>query len=153
MHVLRPLYVVLALVGIILIVRLFFVPEDFGVHERGYMYAWYRKSNEEEWKAVKPKYQGKEYCMDCHREVDQQIRSSRHNLIECENCHGPALEHPSNPPKLALEQGRELCLRCHIYLPYPTSQRLEVKGIDPDEHKPGLDCIACHNPHTASKPN
>jgi hypothetical protein len=53
MHVLRPLYVVLALAGMILIARIFVVPEDFGIHEKGYMYGWYRKANEEEWKAFK----------------------------------------------------------------------------------------------------
>ncbi len=89
MHVLRPLYVVLAIAGIILFARTFVVPEDFGIHESGYMYGWYRKANEGEWRAFKPKYQGQEYCRDCHAEQEQQVRSSRHNLIECENCHGP----------------------------------------------------------------
>jgi len=40
MHQLRPLIVVLALAGVILIARIFVVPEDFGVHESGYMYGW-----------------------------------------------------------------------------------------------------------------
>ncbi|MDI6753177.1 MAG: cytochrome c3 family protein [Thermodesulfobacteriota bacterium] len=153
MHVFRPLIVVLALAGTILIVRNFIVPSDFGVHESGYMYGWYRKSNEGEWKAVKVKYQGKEYCQDCHAESDQQVRSSRHNLIECENCHGPALEHPSNPAKLAIDRGRELCLRCHTHLAYPTSKRSEISGIDAESHNPGGDCVGCHNPHQASKPH
>jgi hypothetical protein len=50
MHVLRPFFVFLAFVAIVLIVRFFYVPKDFGIHERGYMYGWHRKSNEEEWK-------------------------------------------------------------------------------------------------------
>jgi hypothetical protein len=61
MHVLRPLFVVLAIAGLILIARIFVVPDDFGIHESGYMYGWYRKGNEEEWKALKAKYQGKDY--------------------------------------------------------------------------------------------
>ncbi|MDH4264856.1 MAG: cytochrome c3 family protein [Deltaproteobacteria bacterium] len=152
MHVLRPLYVVLALAGMILIARIFVVPEDFGIHEKGYMYGWYRKANEEEWKAFKVKYQGKEYCQDCHAQLEQEVRSSRHNIIECENCHGPALEHPSDPQKLTIDRSRELCLRCHTYLPYPTSKRSEIKGIDPNQHNPGGECVVCHNPHQASKP-
>ena len=152
MYVLRPLYVVLALVGAILIARAFIVPKDFGTHESGYMYGWYRKSNEGEWKALKAKYQGKEYCRDCHAEQDQEVSSFRHNMIECENCHGPALEHPTAPPKLTLDRSRELCLRCHTYLPYPTSQRSTIKGIDADQHNPGAECVGCHNPHQATKP-
>ncbi len=152
MHVLRPLYVVLALVVIILAARTLFVPEDFGIHERGYMYGWYRAGNPAEWKAVKVKYQGKEYCRDCHADEEKQVLSAPHKAIECENCHGPALEHPSDPPKLTLDRSRGLCLRCHTYLPYPTSKRSEIKGIDPDQHNPGLECAGCHNPHRASKP-
>ena len=152
MHVLRPLYVVLAIAGIILIARTFFVPEDFGIQESGYMYGWYRKANEGEWRALKPKYQGQEYCRDCHGEQGKQVRSSRHNLIECENCHGPARGHPDDPQKLTLDRSRELCLRCHTYLPYPTSKRSEIKGIQPDQHNPGGECADCHNPHQASKP-
>jgi predicted CXXCH cytochrome family protein len=122
MHVLRPLFAVLALAGIILIARTFVVPEDFGIHESGYMYGWYRKGNEEEWKAFKVKFQGKEYCKDCHAEQFQRLRSSPHTIIECENCHGPAVEHPAEPQKLIIDRSRDLCLRCHSDLPYPTSK-------------------------------
>ena len=152
MHVLRPLYVILGIVGLILVARTMVVPKDFGVHERGYMYGWYRKANEEEWKAFKVKYQGKEYCQTCHAEEEQQVNASRHKTIECENCHGPAVEHPADPQKLILDRSRELCLRCHTYLSYPTSKRSEIKGIDPDQHNPGGECVGCHNPHQASKP-
>ncbi len=60
MHVLRPLYLVLAIVAIILIARTFLTPDDFGTHEQGYMYGWYRQSNVEEWKNFPVKYQGRE---------------------------------------------------------------------------------------------
>ena len=152
MHVFRPLYIVLLLVGLIFVARTMVVPKDFGVHESGYMYGWYRKSNEGEWKDFKPKYLGKEYCIDCHAEQEQQISSARHNTIECENCHGPGGEHPSDPPKLNLDRTRDLCLRCHTFLAYPTSKRSEIKGIDPDQHNPGGECAGCHEPHIASKP-
>ena len=152
MHTLRPLYVVLALVAVILAARTLMVPKDFGIHERGYMYGWYRKASEEDWKNFKVKYQGREYCQDCHGEQFQQLRSSPHSIIECENCHGPAIEHPSEPQKLTMDRSRELCVRCHTYLPYPTSKRAEIRGIDPDTHNPGLECVGCHDPHRAAKP-
>ncbi len=60
-HVWRPLYVVIGIVILILIARLFYVPHDFGIHERGFMYGWYREGNIEDWKKVKVKYQGRDY--------------------------------------------------------------------------------------------
>ncbi len=153
MHVLRPLYVFLGVAAVIFIARIFVVPGDFGIHERGYMYGWYRTGNLDEWNAVKVKYQGSEYCRDCHAGEEKQIHSSPHKMIECENCHGPALEHPSDPPKLAIDRSRGLCLRCHTALAYPTSKRAEIKGINPDQHNPGSECAGCHNPHEASKPH
>ena len=152
MHVLRPLYVVLAVVALILAARTLMVPKDFGIYDRGYMFSWYRKANEEEWKNVKVKFQGRDYCQDCHGDPFQQLRSSRHAIIECENCHGPAIGHPAEPQKLPIDRSRELCLRCHTNLPYPTSKRAEIKGIDPNEHNAGLECVGCHDPHRATKP-
>jgi hypothetical protein len=70
-----------------------------------------------------------------------------HAIIQCENCHGPAREHPSNPPKLEINKTREQCLRCHFPLPYPTSGRANIRGIDPEKHNPGVECSMCHNPH------
>ncbi len=152
MYVLRPLYVVLALVALILAARTVMVPKDFGIQERGYMFGWYRKANEADWKNFQVKYQGRDYCQDCHGDQFQQLRSSPHAIVECENCHGPAIEHPSEPPKLTIDRSRELCLRCHTYLPYPTSKRAEIRGIDPNGHNPGLECAGCHDAHQASKP-
>jgi predicted CXXCH cytochrome family protein len=152
MHVLRPLYVLLALGAIVLIAQAFLAPQDFGTQERGYMYGWYRKSNEADWKEFKVKYQGRDYCQDCHREPFEKIRTGFHSFLECENCHGPAGDHPSDPQKLSIDRSRKLCLRCHALLPYPTSQRSDIKGFHPDEHNPGVECSTCHEAHKPSKP-
>ncbi|HEX9021507.1 MAG TPA: cytochrome c3 family protein [Nitrospirota bacterium] len=146
-HVLRPFIVFLGIVALILIARMFFVPRDFGIGERGYMYGWHRKGNEQDWKNFKVKYQGKEYCKDCHTDRYNSINKTPHRIIECEDCHGPAIDHPSDPPKLTIDRSRELCLRCHYPLPYPTSGRSRIRGIDPDTHNPGTECSSCHNPH------
>jgi hypothetical protein len=37
-----------------------------------------------------------------------------------------------------------------VQLPYPTSARRLIRGIDPDLHHPGLACSDCHNPHQPS---
>jgi len=127
--------------------RAFYVPEGFGVHERGYMYGWYREGNIEEWKQFKVKYQGKEYCKDCHPDKIESIDRTAHAVIQCENCHGPAIDHPEDPPKLEIDRSREQCLRCHFPLPYPTSGRANIRGISPDTHNPDIECVMCHDPH------
>ncbi len=149
-HVWRPLYVVIGIVVLILIIRVFYVPADFGVHERGYMYGWYREGNIKEWMNVKVKYQGEEYCKGCHPDKLESIMKTPHAIIQCENCHGPAMEHPSEPPKLKIDKSREQCLRCHFPLLYPTSGRANIRGIDPEKHNPGIECVMCHNPHSPS---
>lgn len=149
-HVWRPVFVVLAVVAGILAARFFIVPPDFGTWETGYMYGWHKKSDENFWKdAFKVKHQGNDYCANCHPDKTTSLASAKHSILLCENCHGPAFEHPSEPPKLPAPRGREMCLRCHVKLPYPTSLRAEIPGfLDPEEHNPGMDCNMCHNPHS-----
>lgn len=149
-HILRPLIVVIGLVVLVLIARAFIVPKDFGVGERGYMYGWHRKSNEEEWRAFKVKFQTAAYCKDCHGDKLAGIQRSAHATINCENCHGLAGDHPADPPKLLIDRSREHCLRCHFPLPYPTSGRANIRGVDPEQHNPGIECSSCHNPHNPS---
>jgi predicted CXXCH cytochrome family protein len=147
-HVLRPLWVVVGLVVIVLIIRAFYVPSDFGVGQRGYMYGWHRAGDAGFWKnfPVSYKFQN-DYCSSCHPENYNSIMKSPHAIIHCENCHGPVLNHPSDPPKLKVDKRRALCLRCHYPLPYPTSGRANIPGIDPVKHYPDNECVTCHNPH------
>jgi predicted CXXCH cytochrome family protein len=146
-HVYRPLFVVIAVVVLILAARTVYVPKDFGIGDRGYMYGWHRHANEGDWKNFKVKYLGREYCKDCHADKYGSIMKTPHKIIQCENCHGPAIDHPADPPKLVIDKSRALCLRCHFPLPYSSSGRSKIKGIDPDKHNPGMECSACHNPH------
>ena len=146
-HIWRPLFAVAILVTIILLTRTFVVPEDFGVYERGYMYGFHRKTDENYWKTFKVKYQfDRDYCKDCHADK-YSIMQTPHAIINCENCHGPVLDHPSEPAKLTVDKSRGLCLRCHFPLAYPTSGRAKIRGVDPEGHNPGVECSACHNPH------
>lgn len=149
-HVWRPLYAVIGIVALILIARVFVVPEGFGVHERGYMYGWYNKADEGFWKKVTVKYKSSDYCKDCHSDKYSSIMQTPHAIIQCENCHGPAMDHPENPARLSIDKSREQCLRCHSRLPYPTSDRAKIRGVEPDKHNPGIECVACHNPHKPS---
>jgi predicted CXXCH cytochrome family protein len=144
---LRPLWVVAGILTVMLVARSLIVPKDFGIGERGYMYGWHRAGNEAEWKAFEVKFKTAEYCKGCHSDNYASIKQSPHARINCENCHGPARNHPQNPPKLKIDRSRALCLRCHFALPYPNNARSQIPGIDPDKHNPGIECATCHNPH------
>ncbi len=152
-HVWRPIFVVIGVVAAILVFRLFYVPNDFESGKYGFMYSFHRKSNEQEWKNQLVKYRdtGKqkmhEYCGECHGDVVEIRTEDLHGIIPCENCHGPALNHPEEPEALAIDRGRDQCLRCHTSLPYTTSERKRIPGINPEEHNPGDACVDCHDPH------
>ncbi|WP_432823863.1 cytochrome c3 family protein [Trichloromonas sp.] len=146
-HVWRPLFVVIGIVVLILLARAFYVPDDFGTHERGYMYSYHRTGNIDEWKAYPVKYQGSEYCQSCHEEKAATMGASPHAMIPCENCHGAAFGHPEDPEKLAIDRGRDLCLRCHAALVTPGSGRSYIPGIDDRQHNADIECSVCHNPH------
>ena len=144
---LRPHLVVAGIVGLVFLVRVFVVPPDFGVGDRGYRFAWHRAGNEQDWKNVTVKYAGSETCAACHVENATAIKTSFHAPIQCENCHGPKLDHPADPAKLPIDTSRAQCLRCHFPLAYPTSGRAAILSVDPVEHNPDIDCVVCHNPH------
>ncbi|MBU0484808.1 MAG: cytochrome c3 family protein [Proteobacteria bacterium] len=150
-HVLRPLWVVIAAIAILLLVRHFIVPSDFGVNGDSFTYGFHRLSNVKEWQDFKIKYRGKEYCTECHEEKVEENSSSKHRAIQCENCHGPAIDHPDDPEKLTIDQSRDLCLRCHADLAYPNNERMNIPAFDPEKnenHQSSTEkCIECHNPH------
>ena len=146
-HAWRPLFVLAVALVLALVARHFLVPPDFTTGERGFMYSYHRASSPGEWKEFKVKYQGKEYCGECHDEKYESNMKSKHALIQCENCHGPAIDHPEDPEKLTIDKSRLQCIRCHSLLPYPTSQRADIKGINPSEHNADEQCAECHDPH------
>jgi len=149
-HVWRPLFVVIGVVIAILLFRSVYVPSDFGSQELGYTFGFHRLGNEQEWKDYPGKYKDTEYCNECHDDKFEELRSAQHGMIPCENCHGPALSHPDDPEKLAIDRSRELCIRCHAQLTMPSSGRVDIPGIDPVEHNKGEECSECHNPHNPS---
>jgi hypothetical protein len=146
-HVLRPLWLAIGIVAVVLIARHFMVPADFGVHGESFTYNYYRLSNVQEWKDFPVKYQGQARCARCHEENAAEHAASKHAMIECENCHGPGVGHPKQVKTLPIDGSRESCLRCHEYLPYPSSQRMALPAVVGEKHKPRRECRACHNPH------
>lgn len=149
-HVLRPLWVAMAFVALILLARYLLVPDDFGVQGASFTYNFHRAGNVGEWQAVTVKYRGREVCVECHAEQGQALSASGHGIIQCENCHGPGNDHPEteNPKTMTIDRNRALCLRCHADLGYKAGGRVNIPGIDPAGHNSGKECAGCHNPHT-----
>ena len=132
------------------------IAPSFKAVEGNYMYQWHRVDNESEWHDFQVKFQGSEYCRDCHPDMYKNVKASKHALVQCENCHGPAVKHPESPQKMVIDQRRELCLRCHSYLPYRPKEYaglskgpIPMKMQNPDEHNPGIECVTCHDVHSA----
>jgi DnaJ-class molecular chaperone len=146
-HVLRPLWLAVGLLAVILVAREFLVPDDFGVHGPSFTYNFYRLSNVDEWKNFPVKYQGRESCVECHEENVTALNASPHAPIECENCHGPAIGHPDDIEYLPIERAREHCLRCHGSLDYPHSARADLPNVSGAKHKRRRECVKCHYPH------
>lgn len=153
-YIYKPIYVLIFLLVLIGVARAIFVPADFKAVNGDYKYQWHRVSSEDFWKGFKVKYQGRKYCEDCHEDQVNMIKASKHAMIQCENCHGPAIEHPENPEKLTIDKSRDLCLRCHAKLPYrpatyamlPTGP-IELKMQDGEEHNTDYECVECHDVH------
>lgn len=146
-HVLHPLWVAVALIGGIFVAREFFVPDDFGVHGESFTYNFHRLSNVQEWKDFPVKYQGWDSCTECHREQVRTVRRAPHRQIECENCHGPSGNHPDDVEFLPKNTSRDLCLRCHAFLDYPTNGRTQVPPVSARLHYRRQECVECHVPH------
>lgn len=147
-HVLRPVWLAIGVICVILVARVFLVPADFGIHGKSFTYGFYRLSNVQEWKDFPVKYQGREYCVDCHEENVTLLNNSPHAPIECENCHGAAVGHPDKVELLTTDIPREHCLRCHAALGYPESARAaQIPQINDRLHMRRKQCYECHNPH------
>lgn len=147
-HVLHPLWVAVGVVGLIFLARLALVPEDFGVHGESFTYNYHRLGNVDEWKNFPVKYQGSDTCRECHKDKVRTHRRSPHKRVQCENCHGPAANHPDDIEFLPLNRERGMCLRCHADLDYPASSaRSYLPAIVDRHHKRGRECVTCHNPH------
>ncbi len=147
-HVLHPLWVAIGVVGLILFARLLLVPDDFGVHGDSFTYNFYRLGSVEDWKNFPVKYQGTDTCLECHKDNAKTHRRSPHKKVQCENCHGPAGNHPDDIEYLPLNKERSLCLRCHADLSLPeSSARSNLPAIVDRHHKRRRECVSCHNPH------
>ena len=128
-------------IGLFLVVRHFLVPESFG------KYGHYRAFSLDENAAKDIHYAGKEACTECHQEIAEGLSTDLHDIISCEICHGPGLDHADFPESVDLTRPREreFCGKCHALHTARSSN--VVHQVDLAEHNTGKNCIDCHNPH------
>jgi len=131
-------------------------PRSFG------QYGHYRGDSLVQLMARAPVHQGRAVCAECHEEIHAAHRKDVHFRVECEDCHGPGLNHvryrrgedPTITPAAATmprEYTLEGCLFCHRKL---AARPKSFAQIDPKEHYAFLHvndertrCIECHSPH------
>ena len=79
----------LFVLGILLFLggRSFFVPKDFGV------YGHYRAGALDDARARPIKFAGQATCVECHANIGDLRKTTRHAKVSCESCHGPLASH------------------------------------------------------------
>ena len=145
----------LFLLGLVLfiILRAIFIPKGFG--ELGHYRVGALKDNSV--KAIT--FAGKKACLECHTDVEDTMKGSRHAALSCEVCHGALADHAaaqsgtakapdpaSMKPKKPEPAGIiHLCLTCHEH---NVAKPKGFKQIDPKAHMGGGRCTECHAHHS-----
>lgn len=139
-HLVRMAALFLAALGVFVLLRALMVPSDFGIY--GHFRAGALKDN-----ASHPlSYAGRSACGECHSDIVDARKGSKHQRIGCEACHGALAQHAADPEKLkpVLPDGKTICLVCHL------ENVAKPKGfpqVNPKDHGDDGPCTGCHNPH------
>jgi len=139
-HLLRMAGLFVAGAVVFLIVRAALVPEGFGT------WGHFRAGALDDNRAHPLRYAGQHSCADCHADVLEVRRESKHTAIGCEACHGPHGAHAADPDSAPGRRpdAATLCLGCHrLNVARPAG----FPQIDPAEHGDGEPCASCHPPH------
>ncbi len=121
------------------IARATLIPADFG------KYGHYRAGAIDDAAARPIVHAGQVACADCHGDVVELRKSTRHTAISCEACHGPLAKHASGEvEKPQRPDGRELCVRCHAAR---TGKPARYPTVVTKDHAGDEKCITCHTPH------
>lgn len=139
-HLIRMAGLLAALLLLFVLVRAIAVPDRFGE------YGHFRSTAIDDNANLIQVFAGHQACADCHDDILELRRGSKHEQIRCEACHGPLAGHAADPGSapLQLPDGRESCAGCHAR-----------EGARPDwfpqivveEHAGEAECTDCHSPH------
>lgn len=139
-HLVRVAGLFAAGVLLFLLLRAVFVPEDFG------KYGHYRAGALADNASRPIAFAGKPACLDCHSDVQDAQKGSKHARLSCETCHGPLARHAADPEKLTPAKlvATTLCLGCHRT---NAARPEKFPQVDPKDHSEGAACESCHKPH------
>ena len=139
-HLIRMGGLLLAGVVAFFALRGILVPKDFGE------YGHYRAGALDDNRARQIVYAGQKACTDCHTEVVEARKGSRHATIGCESCHGPLAKHAAEPAaeKPRRPDAKTVCLVCHLE---NTAKPVKFPQVNPKDHGDAKPCNECHKPH------
>lgn len=142
-HLVRMASLFAAGIGVFLVLQHVFVPPGFG------QYGHYRPGalGDARDAALHPlHYAGRAACADCHAEVVDARKGSRHERIGCEACHGPSARHAANPDavKAFRPDARAVCIRCHAA---SASKPRGFPQVVVADHADAGPCTSCHRAH------
>jgi hypothetical protein len=130
-------------IGAFLVLKFVFVPAGFGQY--GHYRAGALADNRDPVRHP-VRYAGRAACEDCHGDVVEARKGSRHERIGCEACHGPSAKHASNPSdvKPVKPDPRAVCIRCHSA---SASRPKAFPQVVVDGHASEGPCTNCHKAH------
>ena len=139
-HVIRVVALFAGGFAVFVVVRWVLVPADFGV------YGFYRAGALADNQARPVRYAGQTLCLDCHADVGETRKGSRHATINCEACHGPMARHASGNFDIKPQalNPRLLCLQCHTK---GAGKPASFPQIVLADHGGDGPCTDCHKPH------
>jgi len=139
-HLLRAGMLFGAGILVFLVARAVLVPKDFGT------LGHFREGALADNRAREVSLAGRAACEECHSDVVDARKGSKHAGVNCEACHGALAAHATNPTvtKPVRPNPKKICLVCHL----PNAAK--PKGfpqVDPKDHGEGGACGDCHKPH------
>jgi hypothetical protein len=140
-HVVRMAGLFVIGIGAFVVLRVLFVPDDFGV------YGHYRAGALDDNRKGPLAYAGRAACESCHPDIIETRKGGKHEAIGCEACHGPLAKHAAQEegaPAPLKPKPREGCLACHTK---DGSKPEAYPQVVASEHAPDGACTDCHNPH------
>lgn len=142
-HLIRVAALFVGLFVVFLFAKAALVPKDFG------LYGHYRPSALAANTTREVSYAGRAACVDCHTDVEETRKGSKHARIGCEACHGPLARHAADPGAQAPTKPdpKTFCLGCHAQ---NVGRPATFKQVDA-EHSQGEPCSTCHGPHAPEK--
>ncbi|MFN8622416.1 MAG: multiheme c-type cytochrome [Chloroflexota bacterium] len=146
----RILLVAAALVGVVVLA----LGATVGVVAFQQLYATYGahpEQNAQEWAARAPHYTLQSgSCRACHLTETLRVRTSWHQNLDCETCHGPQNAHAQAATltaqgAVAVEKPRrDICSTCHQQI---AGRPDTFPQVDKSVHFKGASCAQCHGVH------